>query len=399
MLSTSTPVKDKQMNINTNTEIKKYDYIDAIRGIAILGVMLVHCSQSVSSESPVFQKIALGGAMGVQLFFIASALTLCMSWAYRSLQDANPITYFYTRRIFRIAPLFYVGIISYLFINGFAPSYWAPNGIKWSFIPLTALFIHGFHPETISSVVPGGWSIAVEMTFYLIMPFLVPRIKSIKACVAIFFLAMVLLKINQFVVPLFFNYPENQKYLVRNFSHFNFLGQFPVFIIGILTYLVIKNKYKNTLLVLYSAVILFTFSLRNIFGFMFLPSYILASFYFSIFTVLLSRFPIKILVNSVTKILGKLSFSMYITHFAVLTYFSRFGISDLFPSTDLSSLLYFFLITICTVAVSIFTYNFVEKPGINLGNQCISWIQRFKKKNQIKSINIILMLLAQKLKL
>ena len=34
----------------------------------------------------------------------------------------------------------------------------------------TAFFLHGLHPEAINSVIPGGWSIAVEMTFYLFFP-------------------------------------------------------------------------------------------------------------------------------------------------------------------------------------------------------------------------------------
>ena len=37
---------------------------------------------------------------------------------------------------------------------------------------LTALFLHGWHPETINSVVPGGWSIAAETSFYLLLPLL-----------------------------------------------------------------------------------------------------------------------------------------------------------------------------------------------------------------------------------
>ena len=55
---------------------------------------------------------------------------------------------------FRIAPMFYVGILAYTLMEGFSPTYWTPNGVKWWFIPITATFLHGFNPETINSIVP-----------------------------------------------------------------------------------------------------------------------------------------------------------------------------------------------------------------------------------------------------
>lgn len=168
------------------TDIKKYDYIDALRGLAILAVVLVHSSQSVAPNNAILLWLMTQGATGVQLFYIASALTLCMSWMARSSHEMFPARNFFIRRFFRIAPLFYIAILFYISVNGFSPDYWSPNGIKWWFAPTTALFLHGFHPETINSVVPGGWSIAVEMSFYLILPFLIVKIKSIKTC--LFFL-------------------------------------------------------------------------------------------------------------------------------------------------------------------------------------------------------------------
>jgi peptidoglycan/LPS O-acetylase OafA/YrhL len=170
-----------------STDVRKYKFIDALRGYAILGVILVHSTQSVTPVSGVLKCIAESGAKGVQLFFVASALTLSMSWHSRNSQEMSPIRNFYLRRFFRVAPMFYVAIVFYLFLNGFAPSYWAPNGIQWWFVPLTVLFLNGFHPESITSVVPGGWSIAVEMNFYLILPFLMLHLKKTKPwCCSLF---------------------------------------------------------------------------------------------------------------------------------------------------------------------------------------------------------------------
>jgi peptidoglycan/LPS O-acetylase OafA/YrhL len=58
---------------------------------------------------------------------------------------------------------------------------------------MTAAFLHGLHPETITSVVPGGWSVADEVLFYCIFPLLAASISTwlraavLALLVAVFF--------------------------------------------------------------------------------------------------------------------------------------------------------------------------------------------------------------------
>ena len=139
----------------------RYAYIDAIRGYAILLVIAVHSSQYFSDLPDAVRTLADQGARGVQLFFVASAMTLCMSWQARH-DGSVP---FYIRRFFRIAPMFYLSIPLFLWVRGFGPSIYAPDGIGWRHIAMAATFTHGFMPDTITSVVPGSWSIADEMMF------------------------------------------------------------------------------------------------------------------------------------------------------------------------------------------------------------------------------------------
>ena len=40
---------------------------------------------------------------------------------------------------------------------------------------------NGLHPETNNAIVPGGWSIGVEMGFYAILALLLTRIKSVRS--------------------------------------------------------------------------------------------------------------------------------------------------------------------------------------------------------------------------
>ena len=88
--------------------------------------------------------------------------------------DSSAIRSFYIRRAFRIVPLFWVAILFYLLITkGEGFKLWAPDGVSTGDVVLTFLFLHWSSVTAFNSVVPGGWSIAVEMQFYLLFPLLI----------------------------------------------------------------------------------------------------------------------------------------------------------------------------------------------------------------------------------
>jgi peptidoglycan/LPS O-acetylase OafA/YrhL len=128
--------------------------------------MAVHASQAAPEWTGVGRTLVDQGARGVQLFFVASALTLKLSWDSRN----DGLFRFYARRVFRIGPMFWLGIVFFVWLDGYGPRYFAPNGINENHVILTSLLLHGWHPEYITSVVHGEWSIAVEMAFYLVFP-------------------------------------------------------------------------------------------------------------------------------------------------------------------------------------------------------------------------------------
>src|SRR6185295_18097501 len=143
---------------------KKLNYIDALRGIAIDGVLLVHCGQAGRNNYPsVLQSIILNGAIGVQLFYMASAFTIFLTFADRYEKEINHATNFFIRRFFRIAPMYYAGILYYLYQDGWGARYWlgdATHVSAWNIVS-NLFFFHAFNPYWITSVVPGGWSIAI----------------------------------------------------------------------------------------------------------------------------------------------------------------------------------------------------------------------------------------------
>ena len=75
--------------------MKKLDYVDALRGIAILGVIMVHTSQYGHYNVPkIIANIIDQGARGVQLFYLASAFTLFLSFKNRLSREKSPIRNF-----------------------------------------------------------------------------------------------------------------------------------------------------------------------------------------------------------------------------------------------------------------------------------------------------------------
>ena len=138
--------------------VEKLDYIDILRGIAILMVMLVHTSQAVNGVSQVVGNIDRYGQMGVQLFFVASAYTLCFSRIKRA-EEQQPTIFFLIRRFFRVAPLYYVAIVGYFLAESnthILALIRMPYSL-YNFETITAniLFIHGFILSANNNIVPG----------------------------------------------------------------------------------------------------------------------------------------------------------------------------------------------------------------------------------------------------
>jgi len=364
-----------------NEAVRKYDYIDALRGIAIIGVILVHTAQWISPSSEFFYTIAKTGSKGVQLFFVASALTLFLSMSTRRKKEAYPNISFFIRRFFRIAPAFYGAIIFYfiyIMVTGKPPiPHWAPNGIDWWVIPSTIFFVHGIHPESINSIVPGGWSIAVEMTFYMVAPFLFKKLKDIKATVIFLILSIVLAKILSINIMnyLFVIYPEHQEYLVQSYSAYWFPSQLPIFVIGILLYHCI-SIYPSASKVIANS--LLAISLLSFASFLMIHqlsgesvSVVSYGLLFFIFALSLHYWPNKLFVNKFTMLIGKLSFSLYLSHFIIIGVLKTALKKMTFIQGDLYLVMMYVLVLAISVLVSYASYNLIEKPGMNLGKHII----------------------------
>ncbi len=221
---------------STSVSKPSFEYIDALRGLAIAGVVLVHSTGEQAKSSTLLRVLCGHRAMGVQLFFVASALTLMYSESHRQHRlGTSGWRGFFVRRVFRIAPLFWTGAIFFTWLYGHGSSYWCPNGIQWWFFPLTFIFQHGWTPQTINSVVPGGWSIAVEMSFYLLFPLIFRVVNSFDRAVAFLLICIVTaFGTDRVLARAFADYSPG--YLAIQFRNLWIVSQLPVFATGILAY-------------------------------------------------------------------------------------------------------------------------------------------------------------------
>lgn len=359
--------------------MKKLDYIDALRGIAILAVILVHTNQyGRPIESEILGKIVSEGARGVQLFYLASAFTLFLSFKNRYNKDLFPVKSFFIRRFFRIAPMYYIGIIYYLFQDGFGSRYWLGDETHISVLNILSnfTFLHGFNPYWITSIVPGGWSIGIEMTFYAIFPFLFFKIKHINQAFWFFILTLV----GNFIISFFLSKHQiiGSERLWSEYLFLYFPNQLPIFALGIIMYFVIIENQSikdisGRALLIFSILLLLQLASGNQF---ILQNHMLFGLAFLILSLSLSQYKFRLLVNPLINYIGKISFSMYLVHFAILYWLLSFNYINYFNNSVLNYGTRFIVVTFLTILVSSVLYHFIEVPFQDLGKKIIDKIEK-----------------------
>jgi peptidoglycan/LPS O-acetylase OafA/YrhL len=364
--------------------IKKFPYIDALRGIAVLAVLMDHCWQTGAHEASSWVKIVGGqGARGVQLFYVMSALTLYLSMNSRSRIEKNPNLNFFIRRFFRIAPLFYLGIIYYLWQDGTGPRYFLGDapGISARNIISTFTFTNGFNPYWINSIVPGGWSIAVEMTFYCTLPIIFMFIKNIRA--AFIFSLLAIVSSLLFVYFLSHRVLISSSQLWEDYLFFFFPSQLFVFICGIILFYLIKkpegSQVKMWQIISATATTFLLIFVLNAILPMRFPTQFIYGIGFMFFGWFLSVKHLKIFVNPIITYIGKVSFSMYLVHFAVLHYMEKFNFVDFVNNESLNLAIRYFFLALFSVILSTVTYTLIEVPGQDLGRKIINYFEGRKE--------------------
>jgi len=362
-------------------KIQKLNHVDAMRGIAILMVILVHTSQKVHFESGALHLLCAYGQMGVQLFFVASAFTLCNSSTIRSGEVNGTVNYF-IRRFFRVAPLYYVGILFYGAISILENVYKSgaiipADQYTYANILSNIFFIHGFNPQANNNIVPGGWSIGTEFAFYAVFPplFLVldKTVKSLR-CGALW----VILIWAICLASIYSSYAIFGKEIHNNnFIYFNLINQLPVFVLGMAFFKLwqhdlwpIIQKTSNFLgFCFFSIVSMVLFHWGANWTFAIIPVISGLSFVF-LFQFLKGDCLIN---NVIIRRIGRVSYSMYLFHFVFAHKLSSVlspHMKNYIPGAVALVLLYAGSV-VATFGVAVISERYIEKPFINLGRNVV----------------------------
>ncbi|HUD23587.1 MAG TPA: acyltransferase [Acidobacteriaceae bacterium] len=147
--------------------------LDALRGVAVLSVVLYHGlhwwlppSISISPGARLLSLIASPGWLGVNLFFVLSGF-LITGILLDTRTRPNYWKSFYTRRVLRILPLYLVILLILRFYSG----------VSWIYFVLCLFYMANFASARFGLGYGPLWSLAVEEQFYLVWPFLVRRLR------------------------------------------------------------------------------------------------------------------------------------------------------------------------------------------------------------------------------
>ena len=180
-------------SIPSNTDMRLRG-LDGLRGLAALAVFGVHYNQIIDVETRVgpfdFYLLLANGEYGVALFFILSGFLLSQPFWKSILYQAEwpEIKVYVLHRLARILPAYYLALTVLIILTG----YWRYQE-AWPDILLHYSFLYNYTEFTIFSINAPFWTLAVEMQFYCLLPLLfllIRRFSTVKIFVILILLCI-----------------------------------------------------------------------------------------------------------------------------------------------------------------------------------------------------------------
>lgn len=314
--------------------------LDGVRGIASIAVVAFHVAilGGYTDHSALFNQTIGRGDCFVRMFFILSSFSLLCAYYEKYLANNFNFEAFLIKRIKKIFPLFFIMMIAHSVMN----ILWGnPNNI-FELIGTTSMLFAAM-PSNQDSIVWGGWSMGIQMIFYLIFPFFLIVVKTKKRAHITFIVSALLL----------FAYLNFYSIGISN-PHINIIRQFVYFAAGALIYhykdyienLTRKKKVFLSAICIFGELISFGLFTR-------INEDVVMLIAFSSLIILQIVGYDYLMNNVVLNFLGKISFEIYLVHTFVYrfhTFFSSGKLASLPPMFGF--ICHFLLIVVPTIIIS-----------------------------------------------
>lgn len=339
--------------------------IHGLRGAAALAVVLFHVAYVPTPTPdlpPVVDLLVPSFGLGVPLFFILSAFSLYLSTETRGLYRGWVGDYL-IRRFFRIAPLFYFMVALTVAVQIHAGMFVSPLLILQNL-----LFAYNFSSITAPSLVSAGWTLGVEMPFYLVFPVIILMVRSTRMAF-LFCLACVAVSV------------ASRIYLGEGiYSKIAFSSNLGIFAMGVLAYQLWQEQRPDLLPVCISVTVIGVGADILIPG---MPDPLLMSLPLAALVLWQVNKHSRWLASGFMQWAGERSYSLYLTH-AIIIYFlitlGSYGWMD----ANLTFLGTWVYLAKCALTISIvfpcseITYWLIERPGQRMGSSLVSFLSSIR---------------------
>jgi peptidoglycan/LPS O-acetylase OafA/YrhL len=143
--------------------------LQSLRGLAALAVVLYHVDVDFRNHGlPLLPIPGLRfGWLGVDLFFVLSGFLLGRPFIDGRAQGRS-LREFWQDRFLRIAPAYYAAwATTAVFLVVLVPGVWQVASSLWSLV-----FLNNLHYAGVFALNPAFWTLAVEMQFYVVLPWM-----------------------------------------------------------------------------------------------------------------------------------------------------------------------------------------------------------------------------------
>jgi peptidoglycan/LPS O-acetylase OafA/YrhL len=364
--------------MNTPITRPQVPALTSLRFFAAMHVFLFHLdANKIRTFSGIANRLQMIGYVGVSLFFVLSGFILTYVHGERELRPSV----FYRERVARIYPAYLFSLL--LTAPGF---FYVCIALKNMDIPFFAWFkmhvgfcaavvptlLQAWHPQAALAWNPPAWSLSVEAFFYLLFPFLLPRLLTwtdrnlkgliLASCVVSFTLPGLYVWLKPDGVAHVTDAALNLPWL--NAMKFNPIARMPEFLLGAgCGILFLRGRFDRrwaATLVLggLTAFVIVMLASPHI-SYPFLHSGILPLAFASLIVGLAMRPTWTAFLEwKPLVLLGNASYSLYLLHGFVLgAYFTPMG--KLKPYGPLGYIIGYLL----PIIVAIFVYKLIEEPA------------------------------------